>query len=75
MTRRPLLAQSRHEPLHCTCPLLGVKQTSVTNHTLKASKFASEIARELMDLRRVANLSVRRARLLVALCALYCRNR
>src|SRR5215831_4710489 len=24
----PLLAQSRHAPLHCTCPLSGVKQTS-----------------------------------------------
>src|SRR5262249_22501386 len=23
----PLLAQSRHSLLHCTCPLLGVKQT------------------------------------------------
>jgi hypothetical protein len=29
-TRRscPLLAHSRHEPLHRTCPLLGVKRTS-----------------------------------------------
>ena len=24
----PLLAQSGHTELHCTCPLLGVKQTS-----------------------------------------------
>ena len=23
----PLMAQSRHEPLHRTCPLSGVKQT------------------------------------------------
>jgi len=26
-TQRPLLALSRHEPLHRTCPLSGAKQT------------------------------------------------
>ena len=26
--RCPLLAQSGHTALHCTCPLLGVKRTS-----------------------------------------------
>jgi hypothetical protein len=25
--RCPLLAQSGHEPVHCTCPLSGVKRT------------------------------------------------
>ena len=30
MVECPLLAQSGHRLVHCTCPLLGVKRTSIT---------------------------------------------
>src|SRR5262245_2946663 len=33
----PLLAQSRHDLLHCTCPLLGVKRTSIREPTSSAN--------------------------------------
>ena len=32
----PLLAQSGHAELHCTCPLLGVKRTSQRHRKMSA---------------------------------------
>src|SRR5262249_553799 len=36
-TSCPLLAQSRHGPLHCTCPLSGIKRTSAARPSLRPS--------------------------------------
>ena len=36
MAKCPLLAQSGHELVHCTCPLSGVKRTSLSHRKMSA---------------------------------------
>ena len=40
----PLLAQSRHELVHCTCPLSGVNRTSLARDYFGANRRAGDLA-------------------------------
>ena len=48
----PLLAQSGHAELHCTCPLLGVKRTSLVAPHMSAFGVRADMASPKANIRR-----------------------